>query len=140
MGWEDIPWVTITDDFDRDHDVDEWHGTNAFVRDGDQVYRTYFVDARGDEAMGGTWSYLDITAFGRQEEWEDSPDGLPADASVPVVELARRVRARAVIAHVGGLPVEELLTPLVAVGSGVLVAITVPIARLRKMRTRRTGD
>jgi predicted dithiol-disulfide oxidoreductase (DUF899 family) len=77
MGWEHIPWVTITDDFDLDHDVDEWHGTNAFLRDGDQVYRTYFVNARGDEALGTTWSYLDITALGRQEEWEDSPDGYP---------------------------------------------------------------
>jgi predicted dithiol-disulfide oxidoreductase (DUF899 family) len=77
MGWEHIPWVTITDDFDLDHDVDEWHGTNAFLRDGDQVYRTYFVNARGDEALGPTWSYLDITALGRQEEWEDSPDGYP---------------------------------------------------------------
>jgi predicted dithiol-disulfide oxidoreductase (DUF899 family) len=77
MGWEGIPWVTITDDFDKDHDVDEWHGTNAFIRDDDQVYRTYFVNARGDEAMGSTWSYLDITALGRQEEWEDSPDGYP---------------------------------------------------------------
>ena len=27
--------------------------------------------------MGGTWSYLDITALGRQEEWEDSPEGYP---------------------------------------------------------------
>jgi predicted dithiol-disulfide oxidoreductase (DUF899 family) len=77
MGWEGIPWVTITDDFDKDHDVDEWHGTNAFIREGDQVYRTYFVNARGDEAMGSTWSYLDITALGRQEEWEDSPEGSP---------------------------------------------------------------
>jgi hypothetical protein len=32
---------------------------------------------RGDEALGNTWSYLDITALGRQEEWEDSPDGYP---------------------------------------------------------------
>jgi hypothetical protein len=39
-----------------------------------------------------------------------------------------------VIAHVGGVPVEELLTPLLAVGSGVLVAITVPLARLRRSR------
>jgi predicted dithiol-disulfide oxidoreductase (DUF899 family) len=77
MGWERIPWFTLTDDFDADFDVDEWHGTNAFVRDGDRVYRTYFVNARGDEAMGSTWNYLDITAFGRQEEWEDSPEGSP---------------------------------------------------------------
>jgi predicted dithiol-disulfide oxidoreductase (DUF899 family) len=83
MGWELIPWYTITDDFDADFDVDEWHGTNAFLRDthagtgGDQIFRTYFVDARGDEAMGSTWNYLDITALGRQEEWEDSPEGYP---------------------------------------------------------------
>ena len=77
MGWQPIPWYTITDDFDADFDVDEWHGTNAFIRDGDRVFRTYFIDARGDEALGSTWSYLDMTALGRQEEWEDSPEGYP---------------------------------------------------------------
>jgi predicted dithiol-disulfide oxidoreductase (DUF899 family) len=76
-GWGHIPWYEIIDDFDRDFGVDEWHGTNAFIRDGDRIFRTYFVDARGDERMGSTWSYLDITALGRQEEWEDSPDGYP---------------------------------------------------------------
>ena len=76
MDWK-IPWYTLTDDFDADFGVDEWHGTNAFIRDGDDVYRTYFVNNRGDEAMGTTWSYLDITALGRQEEWEDSPEGYP---------------------------------------------------------------
>ncbi len=77
MGWEQIPWYTLTDDFDADHGVDEWHGTNAFIRDGDDVFRTYFINSRGDEAMGSTWAYLDLTALGRQEEWEDSPDGYP---------------------------------------------------------------
>jgi predicted dithiol-disulfide oxidoreductase (DUF899 family) len=77
MGWEGIPWYTLTDDFDKDFDVDEWHGTNAFVRDGERVFRTYFINNRGDEAMGNTWSYLDMTALGRQEEWEDSPEGYP---------------------------------------------------------------
>ena len=76
MGWE-MPWYTMTDGFDADFGVDEWHGTNAFIRDGDRVFRTYFVNNRGDEAMGSTWSYLDITALGRQEEWEDSPEGYP---------------------------------------------------------------
>ena len=78
MGWEIIPWYTLTDDFDADFGVDEWHGTNAFFRDDeDRIFRTYFVDDRGDEAMGSTWGYLDITALGRQEEWEDSPEGYP---------------------------------------------------------------
>jgi predicted dithiol-disulfide oxidoreductase (DUF899 family) len=77
MGWKQIPWYTIRDDFDADFGVDEWHGTNAFYRDGDRIFRTYFINSRGDEAMGSTWSYLDITALGRQEEWEDSPEGYP---------------------------------------------------------------
>jgi predicted dithiol-disulfide oxidoreductase (DUF899 family) len=79
MDWK-MPWYTLTDSFDADFGVDQWHGTNAFIRDGDRVFRTYFVDARGDEAMGSTWSYLDITALGRQETWEDSPEGYPQTA------------------------------------------------------------
>jgi predicted dithiol-disulfide oxidoreductase (DUF899 family) len=76
MGWE-VPWYTITDSFDADFGVDEWHGTNAFLHDGDRIFRTYFIDSRGDEALGSVWSYLDMTALGRQEEWEDSPEGYP---------------------------------------------------------------
>jgi predicted dithiol-disulfide oxidoreductase (DUF899 family) len=79
MGWS-VPWYTIPEDstFDKDLGVDEWHGTNAFIRDDDgNVFRTYFIDSRGDEALGTTWSYLDITALGRQEKWEDSPEGYP---------------------------------------------------------------
>ena len=76
MEWK-MPWYTITDGFDVDFGVDEWHGTNAFIHDGDKVFRTYFINNRGDEAMGSTWSYLDLTALGRQEEWEDSPEGYP---------------------------------------------------------------
>jgi predicted dithiol-disulfide oxidoreductase (DUF899 family) len=77
MGWE-MPWYTITDGFDADFGVDEWHGTNAFYRDDeDRIFRTYFVDKRGDEALGTAWAYLDITALGRQEIWEDSPEGYP---------------------------------------------------------------
>jgi predicted dithiol-disulfide oxidoreductase (DUF899 family) len=76
MGWT-MPWYTITDEFDADFGVDEWHGTNAFIRDGDRVFRTYFINNRGDEALGSTWSYLDMTALGRQEEWEDYPQTPP---------------------------------------------------------------
>jgi predicted dithiol-disulfide oxidoreductase (DUF899 family) len=76
MGWK-MPWYTIKDSFDKDFGVDEWHGTNVFFRNGESVFRTYFINNRGDEAMGSTWSYLDATALGRQEEWEDSPEGYP---------------------------------------------------------------
>lgn len=80
MGWNH-PWYTIVPGpegaFDTDFGVDEWHGTNAFIRDGDRVFRTYFIDGRGDEAFVTTWSFLDMTALGRQETWEDSPQGYP---------------------------------------------------------------
>ena len=79
MEW-DMPWYTIIDSFDKDFGVDEWHGHNVFFRDGDKVFRTYFINNRGDEAMGSLWSYLDLTPLGRQETWEDSPEGYPQSA------------------------------------------------------------
>jgi predicted dithiol-disulfide oxidoreductase (DUF899 family) len=76
MGWE-VPWYTLTDDFDLNFGVDEWHGHNVFLNNGGEISRTYFVNSRGDESVGTTWSYLDLTPFGRQEIWEDSPAGYP---------------------------------------------------------------
>jgi predicted dithiol-disulfide oxidoreductase (DUF899 family) len=77
MDWHRIPWYTITDDFDEDFGVKDWHGTNAFIRDGDRVYRTYLINGRGDEVFVNTWNFLDMTALGRQEDWEDLPAGYP---------------------------------------------------------------
>jgi predicted dithiol-disulfide oxidoreductase (DUF899 family) len=79
MEWT-MPWYSLTDSFDKDFGVDEWHGHNVFYRDGDCIFRTYFINGRGDEAMGTTWSYLDATPLGRQETWEDSPEGYPQSA------------------------------------------------------------
>ena len=85
MGWNH-PWYTMVPDaqgaaFDVDFGVDQWHGTNAFIRwpgdGGDRIFRTYFIDERGDEAFVNTWNFLDMTALGRQETWEHSPDGYP---------------------------------------------------------------
>jgi predicted dithiol-disulfide oxidoreductase (DUF899 family) len=56
-----MPWYTLTDSFDADFGVDEWHGHNVFIRDGGRVFRTYFTNWRGDEAMRTVWSFLDIT-------------------------------------------------------------------------------
>ena len=79
MGWQQIPWYTITDDWDKDFGVDEWHATNVFLRVGDRVYRTYVIDGRGDETLGTVFSYMDIAPLGRQEEWQDLPEGYPRD-------------------------------------------------------------
>ena len=41
------------------------------------MFRTYFINNRGDEVFVNTWNFLDMTALGRQETWEDSPEGYP---------------------------------------------------------------
>src|SRR5262249_23641988 len=81
MGWwKEIPWYTLTDDFDKDFDVDEWHGTNAFYRDDDsRIFRTTRINTRGDEGRGTTWRSLDTPALGRQKTWEDPPEGYPQE-------------------------------------------------------------
>jgi len=81
MGWT-VPWFSSSGtDFNVDlgltTDAGETFGLSVFLRDGDNVYRSYFADGRGVEALGSTWTFLDLTPLGRQEEWEDSPDGWP---------------------------------------------------------------
>jgi predicted dithiol-disulfide oxidoreductase (DUF899 family) len=56
-------------------DSGETFGLSVFLRDGDSVFRTYFTAGRGVEALGSTWTLLDLTPLGRQEDWEDSPGG-----------------------------------------------------------------
>ena len=93
MGWEILPWYTLTDDFDADFDVGEWHGTNVFYRDDDdRIYRTYFTSGRGDELLGGTWAYLDITAARAPGGLGGLAGGLPAEPGQHVAQAPRRVR------------------------------------------------
>jgi predicted dithiol-disulfide oxidoreductase (DUF899 family) len=91
MGWS-IPWFSS---FDSDFNVDfgvspetpqpdvyqdgESFGLSVFFRDGDDVFRTYFTTNRGVEALGSVWTLLDLTPLGRQEEWEESPEGYPQE-------------------------------------------------------------
>jgi predicted dithiol-disulfide oxidoreductase (DUF899 family) len=89
MGWS-VPWYSSRgSDFNPDfgvgpesprpetHQDGETFGLSVFLRDGDRVFHTYFTDRRGVEYLGSSFSYLDLTPFGRQEEWEDSPEGWP---------------------------------------------------------------
>jgi predicted dithiol-disulfide oxidoreductase (DUF899 family) len=91
MGWA-VPWFSSagTDfnvDFGLTTDAGETFGLSVFLRDGDNVYRTYFTTRRGVEALGSNWSFLDLTPLGRQESWEDSPPGWP---QTPPYEWWRR--------------------------------------------------
>jgi len=47
------------------------HGTSVFLRDGNRVFHTYSTYGRGTEQVGDTHYYLDMTALGRQEDWEE---------------------------------------------------------------------
>jgi predicted dithiol-disulfide oxidoreductase (DUF899 family) len=81
MGWT-LPWYSsehsdFNNDFGITTDGGETFGLSVFVREGDTVYRSYFTNSRGVEALGSVWTFLDLTPFGRQEEWEDSPAGTP---------------------------------------------------------------
>ena len=81
MEW-DVRWVssannTFNADFGMTTPQGENHGLSVFLRDGEQVFRTYFTTSRGLETVGTIWSLLDLTPFGRQEEWEDTPRGRP---------------------------------------------------------------
>jgi predicted dithiol-disulfide oxidoreductase (DUF899 family) len=49
----------------------EQPGTSCFLRVGDRVFHTYSTYGRGAEWLGGSYAYLDLTALGRQEEWEE---------------------------------------------------------------------
>lgn len=50
---------------------------NVFLRDGDTVYRTYNTQGRGTEQLSHTFPLIDLLPYGRQEEWQDVPDGWP---------------------------------------------------------------
>ena len=81
MGWT-VPWYSSAgSDFNVDFgvttDQGEDFGLSVFLRDGEKVYRTYFTSRRGVEALGSVWTFLDLTPLGRQEQWEDSPEGRP---------------------------------------------------------------
>jgi predicted dithiol-disulfide oxidoreductase (DUF899 family) len=91
MGWT-VPWFSsFGSDFNVGFgvttDEGETFGLSVFLRDGDNVYRTYFTAGRGVEALGSTWTFLDLTPLGRQEDWEKSAPGRP---QTPPYEWWRR--------------------------------------------------
>ncbi len=81
MGWT-VPWYSsFGSDFNYDFGVSSDRGEgfalSVFLRDGDTVYRSYVTSSRGVDRLRLDFNLLDLTPFGRQEEWEDSPEGWP---------------------------------------------------------------
>jgi predicted dithiol-disulfide oxidoreductase (DUF899 family) len=65
----------------------EMPGMSCFLRDGDDVFHTYSTFGRGTEAIGGAYAFLDLTALGRQEDWEE-PKGRAADVRGAMPDFA----------------------------------------------------
>jgi len=77
LGWT-MPWYTVVgESFQEALETTEWFALNVFLRDDDRAFLTYETRSRGVEALGSIWTFLDLTPFGRQETWEDSPPGYP---------------------------------------------------------------
>src|SRR5260370_11190852 len=77
MGYP-VPWYSVPPDSADRLIGDRYFGILAcYLRDGDQVFETYWTSGRGDEVMAPSYGLLDRTVYGRQEFWEDSPEGWP---------------------------------------------------------------
>ena len=76
MGYT-APWYSLDGVADSPGVTDGW--LNAYLRVGDRVFQTVETDGRGVEVMMPALQLLDLTVYGRQEDWEDSPDGWPQD-------------------------------------------------------------
>lgn len=80
MGWS-VPWYSsLGSSFNEDIGAGGGFALNVFLREGDEVYRTYMTSGRGVEQLGSNWTFLDLTPLGRQEAWEDSPAACPQEA------------------------------------------------------------
>ncbi|HZJ09117.1 MAG TPA: DUF899 domain-containing protein [Trueperaceae bacterium] len=81
MGWT-APWYSSHgSDFNHDFHAtvgdSEHHSLSVFLRDGERIFHTYQTFARGVENLGTAFSLLDLVPYGRQEKWQDSPEGWP---------------------------------------------------------------
>ena len=77
MGWT-MPWYAVPQDSVDPLIADRHFGILvSYLRDGDQVFETYWTIGRGNEVMANSYGLLDLTVYGRQEFWEDSPAGWP---------------------------------------------------------------
>ena len=82
MGW-DMPWYSAQPSLDAllvGREIGLFHLV-CYLRDGDRVFETYWTKRRGVEAMDYSYALMDLTVYGRQEPWEDSPGGWPQQCS-----------------------------------------------------------
>jgi predicted dithiol-disulfide oxidoreductase (DUF899 family) len=86
FGWK-VPWYSsYGTDFNDDMGL-SYFGLSVLLRDRDEVFRTYFTTARGVDRLRLDFNLLDLTPYGRQEEWEDSPEGWPQSPTMTWLRL-----------------------------------------------------
>jgi predicted dithiol-disulfide oxidoreductase (DUF899 family) len=76
MGWQ-MPWYSARDSLDVLLGERGVGGYACYLRDRDRVFETYWSTNRGTEAGANSYHLLDLTVYGRQERWEESPEGWP---------------------------------------------------------------
>jgi predicted dithiol-disulfide oxidoreductase (DUF899 family) len=86
MGWKVPFYSSYGTDFNDDLGL-EYFGLSVLLRDGDEVFRSYFTTARGVDRLRLDFNLLDLTPFGRQEQWEDSPEGWPQSETMGWLRL-----------------------------------------------------
>src|ERR1700691_2055598 len=87
MSWN-VPWYSALDSRDTlltGRQVGLFHLV-CYLRDGDRVFETYWTTRRGAEVMDYSYALMDLTAYGRQEAWEDSPPGWPQRGGITRTE------------------------------------------------------
>lgn len=96
MGWE-MPWYSVQgpslETLLTGRDVHMMYIV-CYLRQGSKVFETYWTTIRGVEAMDNSYRLLDLTVYGRQEKWEDSPHGWPQGGIVDTLRSDGRPRAQ----------------------------------------------
>jgi len=98
MGW-DMPWYSAEPSLDTllvGREIGLFHLV-CYLREGDRVFETYWTKRRGVEAMDNNNALLDLTAYGRQEPWEDSPPGYPQEWGVFGDQHPYRIDGRPIV-------------------------------------------
>jgi predicted dithiol-disulfide oxidoreductase (DUF899 family) len=86
FAWQ-VPWYSSYGSTFNDDMGLTYFGLSVLLRDGDEVFRTYFTTARGVDRLRLDFNLLDLTPYGRQEAWEDSPQGWPQDETMSWLRL-----------------------------------------------------
>jgi predicted dithiol-disulfide oxidoreductase (DUF899 family) len=106
MGWQ-MPWYSVPEGSSDRLLAGRHFGMKVcYLREGDRVFETYWTTGRGVEPMSGSYGMLDMTVYGRQEQWEDSPAGWPQPFATDGAQF-REARGKAVQGRLPSRPTSQ---------------------------------